>query len=218
MSGAERVRRWRIQHGVTTKRSGFTVTVSDEWRSLFAEASENLGVPVNEIADFCLGWGWDGLNSKFQSGLSNRIEWWLVKMHSKYPDTFNVGAWEGSCMNLAIDKLYAARGIPVGKYQEWRAKQDAKEAETANRKAAWFEKMKSNGMGYKMAVDRELKKERQQLEIMESPNGAHGRIYTWLSEEHKTETIALTRQRIQELEEAAAEAAAVVAARKRSAA
>jgi hypothetical protein len=49
------------------------------------------------------------------SGLTknSEIERWLVEMHSKYPDTFNVGAWEGSCDYHSIDKLRARHGIPT---------------------------------------------------------------------------------------------------------
>jgi hypothetical protein len=57
----------------------------------------------------------------FQRDLSNRAAWWLIEMHSKYPDTFNAGAWEGSCGPLSIDKLYACRDIPVGQFVEWNA-------------------------------------------------------------------------------------------------
>jgi hypothetical protein len=69
--------------------------------------------------------GGRAFHMKFQNGLTNDIEWWLIEMHSKYPETFNTGAWEGSCTDLAIDKLYAERGIRIGKYQEWDAAQEA---------------------------------------------------------------------------------------------
>ena len=54
-----------------------------------------------------------------QPAMPNGIAWWLVEMHSKFPDTFNVGSWEGSCGHLTIDKLYAVRGVPIGKFREW---------------------------------------------------------------------------------------------------
>ena len=56
-----------------------------------------------------------------------------IKMHSKYPGTFNVRSWEGSCTDLGIDKLYAERGVPVGGYQEWRAAEASKKRAAGGR-------------------------------------------------------------------------------------
>jgi hypothetical protein len=101
-----------------------TVTIGDGWREPLAKSAEYLGVPADEYAEFLVQLGQRTFNSKFQSmrapaahGLSNNIAWWLIEMHSKYPDTFNVGSWEGSCGYLAIDKLYAERGVPIGKFR-----------------------------------------------------------------------------------------------------
>jgi hypothetical protein len=99
--------------------------IKDDHRKGLDKASEYLGVPAPEILEFVLFLGWEAFNRKFQSGLTSRIEWWLVEMHSKYPDTFNVYAWEGSCGGLSIENLYSARGIPVGKYREWEEQRQA---------------------------------------------------------------------------------------------
>jgi hypothetical protein len=53
--------------------------------------------------------------------MPNSIAFWLIEMHSKYPDAFNVGAREGSCSGRALDKL-----VPIGKYREWAAIRKAK--------------------------------------------------------------------------------------------
>jgi hypothetical protein len=100
--------------------AGVTVTIDEIWRAPLARMAEYLGVPADEYANFLMYLG--GLVfGKFQKGLSNDIAWWLIEMHSKYSDTFNVSSWEGSCGHLAIDRLYAERNVPVGKYQEWKA-------------------------------------------------------------------------------------------------
>lgn len=124
----------------TLRNDGMTVTVSEEWRKGLAEAEQILGIPAGEYADFLMRLGQEAFNRKFQHGLTNEIAWWLIRMHSKYPDTFNVGSWEGSCNYLALDKLYEDRGVPVGKYQEWKdagspRKQIDREAELAALKA-----------------------------------------------------------------------------------
>jgi hypothetical protein len=138
MTAAERqrLRRERLRQAAEptaepAKPGVVTVTVGDVWRESLARSAEILGVPADEYAEFLMQLGQLAFNSKFQSmrapaarGLSNDIAWWLVKMHSKYPDTFNVGAWEGSCNALAIDKLYAERGVPIGKFEEWQAERN----------------------------------------------------------------------------------------------
>jgi hypothetical protein len=171
MSGAERVRRYRLKHVTkpVTEQAGNGSqppgpTVSDGWRKASIKWGEALGVPPSEIIDMLLERGSASFNRKFQHGLDNATEWWLIKMHSKYPDTFDYDAWEGSCGDLAIDKLYAKRGIPVGKYWEREAEWAAKEEVTAKRKAAWREKMKASGAGLKMQKDREAKKAIEWLE------------------------------------------------------
>jgi hypothetical protein len=179
-------------------RNGVTITVGDRWREPLANSAGLLGVPAGEYADLLMALGQDAFNRKFQSGLTNEIAWWLIEMHSKYPDTFNVGSWEGSCGHLAIDKLYEARGIPVGKFQEWEAERTAKEDEIAKKKAAWAQKMEASGMADKMAIDRELKRERKDLKAMESPDSNH----YWPSKKHRDEALARSRKRIQALENA----------------
>jgi hypothetical protein len=180
------------------------VEIDEGWRDGLASASEALGIPEGEYADFLMQLGNTAFNRKIQSGLSNRIEWWLIEMHSKYPDTFEVSAWEGSCGHLAIDKLYERRGIPVGKYQEWKAERDAKENEAAEKKAELAAKMKASGMADKMAIDRELKRERQHLKSLEDGTCE---VFGMTLEE----AIADSRKEVQELEEAAKKAADVVA-------
>jgi hypothetical protein len=101
--------------------SGYTVTIEEHWRQPLADAEENLGIPAHEFVSFIMWLGNQAFNRKFQSGLNNHIAWWLIEMHSKYPDTFNASSWEGSCGELALDRLYEDRGIPVGKYAEWKA-------------------------------------------------------------------------------------------------
>ncbi|WP_426615365.1 DUF3102 domain-containing protein [Bradyrhizobium sp. McL0616] len=118
-----------------TSSPGLTVTLKEDWSEGLIKFGSYLGVPVAEYVDFLLVLGLRSFNRKFQSGLTSTIEWWLIEMHSKYPDTFNYGSWEGSCGHLAIDKLYAARGIPLGKFQEWEAEQAAaKAAKTTGRR------------------------------------------------------------------------------------
>jgi Spy/CpxP family protein refolding chaperone len=100
---------------------GVTVTIDETWRAPLARMAEYLGVPADEYANFLMHLGGLVFGRKFQKGLSNDIAWWLIEMHSKYSDTFNVSSWEGSCGHLAIDRLYAERNVPVGKFQEWKA-------------------------------------------------------------------------------------------------
>jgi hypothetical protein len=93
--------------GGGTVSNSLTFTLKEEWREPMARTEKYLGVPAAEYVDFLLRLGEAAFNRKFQKGLTNQIEWWLVEMHSKYPNTFNVGSWEGSCGRLSIDKLRA---------------------------------------------------------------------------------------------------------------
>ena len=104
-----------------------TIPVSCEWMLGLRVTAENFGVPVEELVDLLLQIGMNSFSRAISGGGSNAVSWWLIEMHSKYPDTFNVRAWENRCGVLAIDKLYAERGVPIGKFQEWAAEQDAKE-------------------------------------------------------------------------------------------
>ncbi|MEY9131925.1 hypothetical protein ACVMII_000793 [Bradyrhizobium diazoefficiens] len=109
-----------------------TVTIGNEWREGLPKSADYIGVPEGEFASFLMELGLRTFNRALRLSprmnkdgnvafpeMPNTIAWWLIEMHSKYPDTFNVGSWEGSCGYLAIDKLYAARGVPIGKYREW---------------------------------------------------------------------------------------------------
>ena len=111
---------------------GVTVTLPEDWREELPKAAKYIGVPEGELAGFLMELGLRAFNRALrlsprmnkdgnveQPAMPNGIAWWLIEMHSKYPDTFNVGSWEGSCGYLAIDKLYAARGVPIGKFREW---------------------------------------------------------------------------------------------------
>jgi hypothetical protein len=104
-----------------------TIPVSCEWMLGLRVTAENFGVPASELVDLLLQIGMNSFNRAIRGTGSNTVSWWLIEMRSKYPDTFNVRAWENSCHVLAIDKLYAERGVPIGKYQEWAAEHDAKE-------------------------------------------------------------------------------------------
>ena len=92
--------------------NGMIIDVNEEWRQPLVSSGKYLGVPVAEYVDFLLVLGEAAFNRKFQKGLTSQIGWWLVEMHSKYPDTFNVGSWEGSCGHLSIDNLRAKHGAP----------------------------------------------------------------------------------------------------------
>jgi hypothetical protein len=140
LSNAERQRRYiprlkarRATHGGN---GGMTVTLPEDWREDLPKGAGYIGVPEGEFASFLMVLGIRAFNRALrlsprvnQKGnvvsveypaMPNTIAWWLIEMHSKYPDTFNVGSWEGSCGPLAIDKLYAQRGVPIGKYREWK--------------------------------------------------------------------------------------------------
>ena len=95
------------------------------------ETADSFGVPVEELVNLLLHIGMNSFRRAIQGMGSNTVSWWLIEMHSKYPETFNTAAWENSCGVLAIDKLYKERGVPFGKYQEWAAEQDAKKRKAA---------------------------------------------------------------------------------------
>jgi hypothetical protein len=103
-----------------------TIPVSREWMLALRVTAENFGVPVKELVEFLLTTGMQSFSRAVAGSGSNAVSWWLIEMHSKYPDTFNVTAWENSCDFLSIENLYAERGVPFGEYQEWEAEQDAK--------------------------------------------------------------------------------------------
>jgi hypothetical protein len=108
---AESTRRKFIAHvGKPIAASGMTVTLNEQWREPLAQSAEYLGIPAAEYIDFLLQLGMAAFNRKFQKGLTSQISWWLVEMYNKYPETFNVGSWEGSCGMLSIDKLRARYG------------------------------------------------------------------------------------------------------------
>jgi ParB-like chromosome segregation protein Spo0J len=92
--------------------NGMIIDINEEWREPLVSSGKILGVPTAEYIDILLLLGSAAFNRKFHKGLTSHIKWWLVEMHSKYPDTFNVGSWEGSCGHLSIDNLRAQRGTP----------------------------------------------------------------------------------------------------------
>jgi hypothetical protein len=87
---------------------GVTVTVSEHWREQLTNEADRLGVPLVEFVDFITWLGALTYQKNISSGrkMQKRVAGWLIEMRSKYPGTFNVGAWEGSCGHLALDKLY----------------------------------------------------------------------------------------------------------------
>ena len=104
-----------------------TIRVSREWMLGLRVTAENFGVPVEELVALLLSTGMQSFSRAVTGSGSNTVSWWLIEMHSKYPDTFNVSAWENSSGFLAIENLYAERGVPFGEYQEWEADQDDKQ-------------------------------------------------------------------------------------------
>jgi hypothetical protein len=96
-----------------------TIPVSREWMLGLRVTAKNFGVPVEELVELLLSIGMQSFSRAVRGPGSNTVSWWLIEMHSKYPDTFNVTAWENSAGVLSIENLYAERGVPFGKYQEW---------------------------------------------------------------------------------------------------
>ena len=74
-----------------------TIPVSCEWMLGLRVTAENFGVPVEELVDLLLQIGMNSFSRAISGGGSNAVSWWLIEMHSKYPDTFNVRAWENRC-------------------------------------------------------------------------------------------------------------------------
>lgn len=103
-----------------------TIPISREWMLGLRVTAENFGVPIEELVEFLLTTGMQSFSRAVTGSGSNAVSWWLIEMHSKYPDTFNVTAWEHSSDVLSIENLYAERGVPLGEYQEWEAEQAAK--------------------------------------------------------------------------------------------
>src|SRR3954462_10971576 len=73
-----------------------TIPVSCEWMLGLRVTAENVGVTVSELVDLLLQIGMNSFNRAMKGLGSNTVSWWLIEMHSKYPDTFNVRAWENS--------------------------------------------------------------------------------------------------------------------------
>jgi hypothetical protein len=109
-----------IETGATVSNG---ISVSDELKDDLERTAQAYGVPIAEVINQFLWLGCRAFNRGFKrSGeVDNDTAWWLIEMHSKHPDTFNVGAWHGSCAASAIDVLYADRCVPVGKLKEWQA-------------------------------------------------------------------------------------------------
>lgn len=99
-----------------------TVILREAWRVPLIGTEITLGVPAAEFVDFILRLGINAFNRNFQNGLTNQIEIWFCEMHGKYPNTFVIDSWEGSCGPLSIDKLRARHGFHGPDQAETKAK------------------------------------------------------------------------------------------------
>jgi hypothetical protein len=118
------------QNGRAAAPGWTNVALTADWRKPLADAAAAFGVPEGELASFMLihGWNWfyrviaprqrmkrdaDGNEIVSMVDMPNDLVLWLIEMSEKYPDTFDRGAWEGSCTHRSLDKLKAEQGIRV---------------------------------------------------------------------------------------------------------